>query len=128
MRIYRPDDALARFSTIHKWEQGNGEPGGAAKTLLAVARLHPEAVREALAIVELLHQLSKNFLHRFYSQRLEMHDLRQPVHQLQIDPANLAGLINLIATIPFLLTNQFAKSVSLERAIKANLRGLGYAL
>ncbi len=33
--------------------------------------------------------------------------------QLQIDPANLAGLIDLIANIPFLLTNQFAKSVSL---------------
>jgi hypothetical protein len=47
---------------------------------------------------------------------------------LQIDPANLAGFIDLIATIPFLLTNQFAKFVSLKRAIKANLKGLGYAL
>ncbi len=55
-------------------------------------------------------------------------DGRRPTLPLQIDPANLAGLINLIATIQFLLTNQFAKSVSLERAIKANLRGLGYAL
>ena len=45
--------------------------------------------------------------------------------QLQIDSSNLAGLINLIATIPFLLTNQFAKSVSLERTIKANLKELG---
>ena len=42
-------------------------------------------------------------------------DGRRPT-QLQID---------LIATIPFLLTNQFAKSVSLERAIKANLKELG---
>ena len=38
---------------------------------------------------------------------------RRPTLQLQIDPANLAGFINLIANIPFLLTNQFAKSVSL---------------
>jgi hypothetical protein len=50
VRIYRPNDALARFSTIRKWERGTGEPSGAAKTLLAVARLHPEAIREALAV------------------------------------------------------------------------------
>ena len=52
-------------------------------------------------------------------------DGRRPTLQLQIEQENLAGLIDLI---PFQLTNEFAKSVSLERAIKANLRGLGYAL
>ncbi len=38
------------LATIRKWERGTGEPSGAAKTLLAVARLHPEAIREALAV------------------------------------------------------------------------------
>ena len=38
----------ASLTTIRKWERGTGEPSGAAKTLLAVARLHPEA--EALAV------------------------------------------------------------------------------
>ena len=56
------------------------------------------------------------------------HVLNKNYTQLQIAQENLAGLIDLIATIPFLLTNQFAKSVSLERAMKANLKGLGYAL
>lgn len=37
------------LATIRKWERGIGEPSGAAKTLLAVARLHPDAIREALA-------------------------------------------------------------------------------
>jgi putative transcriptional regulator len=37
------------LATIRKWERGTGEPSGAAKTLLAVARLHPEAIRETLA-------------------------------------------------------------------------------
>ena len=37
------------LATIRKWERGTGEPSGAAKTLLAVAKLHPEAIREALA-------------------------------------------------------------------------------
>jgi type I restriction enzyme M protein len=72
-------------------------------------------IDDALEAVEKENPKLKNVLNKNYT-------------QLQIDPANLAGLINLIATIPFLLTNQFAKSVSLERAIKANLRGLGYAL
>ena len=40
----------ASLTTIRKWERGTGEPSGAAKTLLAVARLHPEAIREALAV------------------------------------------------------------------------------
>ncbi len=38
------------LATIRKWERGTGEPSGAAKTLLAVARLHPEAIQEALAV------------------------------------------------------------------------------
>ncbi len=38
------------LATIRKWERGAGEPSGAAKTLLAVARLHPDAIREALAV------------------------------------------------------------------------------
>jgi putative transcriptional regulator len=37
------------LATIRKWERGTREPSGAAKILLAVARLHPEAIREALA-------------------------------------------------------------------------------
>lgn len=32
------------LATIRKWERGTGEPSGAAKTLLAVARLHPKAL------------------------------------------------------------------------------------
>ena len=38
------------IATVRKWERGTGEPSGAAKTLLAVARLHPDIVREAAAI------------------------------------------------------------------------------
>lgn len=38
------------LATVRKWERGTGEPSGAAKTLLAVARLHPEVIREALAL------------------------------------------------------------------------------
>ena len=38
------------LATVRKWERGTGGPSGAAKTLLAVARLHPEAVREAVAV------------------------------------------------------------------------------
>lgn len=38
------------LATIRKWECGTGEPSGAAKTLLAVARLHPEVIREAVAV------------------------------------------------------------------------------
>lgn len=38
------------LATVRKWERGIGEPSGAAKTLLAVARLHPNAIREALAL------------------------------------------------------------------------------
>ena len=36
-------------ATVRKWERGTGEPSGAAKTLLAVKRLHPEVIREAVA-------------------------------------------------------------------------------
>jgi len=39
----------ADFATIRKWERGTGQPSGAAKTLLIVARQHPEVIREALA-------------------------------------------------------------------------------
>lgn len=38
------------LATVRKWERGTGEPSGAAKTLLAVARLHPEAIRDALEV------------------------------------------------------------------------------
>ena len=34
-------------ATVRKWERGTGQPSGAAKTLLAVARAHPEIVRQA---------------------------------------------------------------------------------
>jgi putative transcriptional regulator len=37
------------LATVRKWERGTSEPSGAAKTLLAVARLHPEVVRDAVA-------------------------------------------------------------------------------
>ena len=37
------------LATVQKWERGTGQPSGAAKTLLAVAKLHPDAVREAVA-------------------------------------------------------------------------------
>ncbi len=36
-------------ATVRKWERGTGHPSGAAKTLLAVARRHPEIIRETLA-------------------------------------------------------------------------------
>jgi len=32
--------------TLQDWEQGRREPSGAAKTLIEVARLHPEILRE----------------------------------------------------------------------------------
>lgn len=35
--------------TFQDWEQGRREPSGAAKTLLRVAALRPDAVHEALA-------------------------------------------------------------------------------
>jgi putative transcriptional regulator len=38
------------LATVRKWERGTGEPSGAAKTLLAVARLHPEVIREAVKL------------------------------------------------------------------------------
>lgn len=37
------------LATIRKWERGTGQPSGAAKTLLIVAKKHPEVIREALA-------------------------------------------------------------------------------
>ncbi len=42
------------LATIRKWERGTGEPSGAAKTLVAVASLHPEAIREALAVGKMI--------------------------------------------------------------------------
>jgi putative transcriptional regulator len=36
------------LATVRKWERGTGEPSGAAKTLLAVARMNPEVIREAV--------------------------------------------------------------------------------
>ena len=38
------------IATVRKWERGTGEPSGAAKTLLAVAKLNPEVIREAVAV------------------------------------------------------------------------------
>lgn len=35
------------LATVRKWERGTDQPSGAAKTLLAVVRTHPEIVREA---------------------------------------------------------------------------------
>ncbi len=35
--------------TLQDWEQGRREPSGAAKTLLRVAALHPEVLRELAA-------------------------------------------------------------------------------
>jgi putative transcriptional regulator len=32
--------------TLQDWEQGRREPSGAAKTLIKVARLHPEVLKE----------------------------------------------------------------------------------
>lgn len=32
--------------TLQDWEQGRREPSGAAKTLIKVARLHPEILKE----------------------------------------------------------------------------------
>lgn len=32
--------------TLQDWEQGRREPSGAAKTLLRVAQMHPEVLRE----------------------------------------------------------------------------------
>ena len=35
--------------TLEQWEQGRREPSGAAKTLIKVAELHPEILREIAA-------------------------------------------------------------------------------
>ncbi len=35
-------------ATVRKWERGTGQPSGAARTLLAVVRSHPEIVRKAV--------------------------------------------------------------------------------
>ena len=35
--------------TLESWERGRGEPSGAAKTLLRLAELHPEVLREIAA-------------------------------------------------------------------------------
>jgi putative transcriptional regulator len=35
--------------TLEQWEQGRREPSGAAKTLMRVAELHPEVLREIAA-------------------------------------------------------------------------------
>jgi DNA-binding transcriptional regulator YiaG len=38
------------LATVRKWDRGTGEPSGAAKTLLAVAKLNPEVIREAVEV------------------------------------------------------------------------------
>jgi putative transcriptional regulator len=35
--------------TLEQWEQGRREPSGAARTLIRVAQLHPEILREVAA-------------------------------------------------------------------------------
>jgi putative transcriptional regulator len=35
--------------TLQEWEQGRRSPSGAARTLIRIARKHPEVVRESLA-------------------------------------------------------------------------------
>ena len=35
--------------TLQEWEQGRRSPSGAARTLIRIAKNHPEVVREALA-------------------------------------------------------------------------------
>jgi putative transcriptional regulator len=35
--------------TLEHWEQGRREPSGAAKTLIRLAELHPEVLREIAA-------------------------------------------------------------------------------
>jgi putative transcriptional regulator len=35
--------------TLEQWEQGRRAPSGAAKTLIRVAELHPEVLREIAA-------------------------------------------------------------------------------
>ena len=35
--------------TLQEWEQGRRSPSGAAQTLIRIARMHPEIVREVLA-------------------------------------------------------------------------------
>jgi putative transcriptional regulator len=35
--------------TLQDWEQGRRKPSGAAKTLIKVAELHPEALQELAA-------------------------------------------------------------------------------
>ena len=35
--------------TLREWERGRREPSGAAKTLLRIAELHPEVLRELAA-------------------------------------------------------------------------------
>lgn len=34
--------------TLQEWEQGRRSPSGAAQTLIRIARLHPEVLRETL--------------------------------------------------------------------------------
>lgn len=34
--------------TLQEWEQGRRQPSGAARTLIRIAALHPEVVREAV--------------------------------------------------------------------------------
>ena len=38
------------LATMIKWERVTGEPSGAAKTLLAVARINPEVIKESVAV------------------------------------------------------------------------------
>jgi putative transcriptional regulator len=35
--------------TLEQWEQGRREPSGAAKTLIRLAEIHPEVLREIAA-------------------------------------------------------------------------------
>ena len=35
--------------TLQEWEQGRREPSGAARSLLRIAQIHPQALRELIA-------------------------------------------------------------------------------
>jgi DNA-binding transcriptional regulator YiaG len=53
LNLTQPDFASllgVSVATVRKWERGTGQPSGAARTLLAVAKRHPEVIREVLTV------------------------------------------------------------------------------
>ncbi|MCW1885283.1 type II toxin-antitoxin system MqsA family antitoxin [Luteolibacter flavescens] len=52
LNLTQPDFAEllgVSVATVRKWERGTGQPSGAARTLLAVAKHHPEVIREVIS-------------------------------------------------------------------------------